>query len=460
MRHTITIAVVIALAGTAAAGEPATGSLVPTRSAGVLYINLETGERSLTRYNIADPIEIDAVNTAALFDYWMSVDENPCWDDPRGDGFGWLADDTFGDGPTQPTVGWDYGDLPFDSQITGIQIKVITLATEDTDSNGDGVLDSGLDAVAVYYDGLSDGARSSNVPPTAVIRVESVPGVGSADPADTIQFPDFDVIVDFGGEWFELGDSDGHDLGELYLSGAAPGRDVSAIITCGTTITSLTTCTTRDLPLPDGLADVQYLQYYAQHGTDSKVTADSTFIGLGTPEGTVAFSTFTTTTTTLCTTPTGGTVTCTVTITVTSTYFTAGALPQGQAAYESFGVGTLGRGGDTTNIDSSSGGCCFWFGGLDCAGFLAQLVEEPQFNETYYNFNPYAQLAHGLFASEPFEPCPNLDYNGDSVVDNADIRSFIEAFLTHQPSAERNGDQVFDNSDIRDFVRSFLVCVG
>jgi hypothetical protein len=467
-KSALSLAVIAGVAASATAGTtPANRDLVPLRKAGVMYINMQTGERSLTLYDLGNVAEVDVSNnTAALFDYWMSVDENPCWDDARADGFGWNSDATSDvtAGITLPVVGWDYGDMPYDSKITGILLNTAVLATESTDSNGDGTPDTGIDTVGVYYDGLSDGARSSNTPPTAAVRIESIPGNRGEIPNG---FSDYDLVLDFGGDHFEMGDSDGLNQGALYLPGAAPGKDISETISsCTTSVTpsgTVTNCTPVANPSPDGLADVQYLQYYAQHGTDDKVTADSTFIGLGTPEGTVAFSTYTTTTTTIITTSLGSTTTDTITITVTSTFFTPGALPQGQSTFESFGIGTLGAGADTTNIDSTIGGCCFWFGGVDCAGFLAQLDDSnppaTDYNATWYNFGPFAQDGMAFFG-EPTDPCLSIDYNGDGILDNGDIGGFISAFLAQSASADLNGDGVVDNGDIGAFVALFLACSG
>ncbi|MFT5424897.1 MAG: hypothetical protein ACI89L_002700 [Phycisphaerales bacterium] len=432
------------------------GSLVPLHKAGVMYINMSTGERSLTLYGdsgkatdawLAQPDEVGVRTGAPLFDYWMSMDLNPCIEHPLEIGFGWNADAT-GDvtgGITEPIVGWDYGEMPFDSKITGVLIHTAVLATEGTDSNGDGTLDTGIDTVGVYYDALSEVQRSSNTPPTAAVRIESIPGDRGSSPNG---FAEYDLVLDFGGDWFELGDSDGQDLGALWLPGANSGEDVVATRTVNGSIV--------EQDFADGLADIQYLQYYAQHGTDSKVTADSTFIGLGSPEGDVSFIT---TTSSLCTCVSSTSCTCQQTI---ITIFTPDPLPQGQGVKEGFGIGALGPGGDTTNIDGSIAGCCFWFGGLDCAGFLDQFVEEPFNNATYYNFTPFAQNAHGFFSDAPvFDPCQSIDFNGDGILDNGDIGLFIAAKLGQDLSiADVNGDGVCDNGDIGAFVSLFLSCTG
>ncbi|MFT5424888.1 MAG: hypothetical protein ACI89L_002691 [Phycisphaerales bacterium] len=455
-RAPVSVAALALLAGLAspslAAGDPAPrGDLVPLTKAGVLYVNMATGERSLTLYNIAEPEIIDTHATASLFDYWMSVDENPCWDDPRADGLGWSPDLTTdpSDGWTQPIVGWDYGDMPFDSQIAGIVLSTATLATDHTDSNGDGVLDTGIDSVAVFFDGLSDGhsSRSSTAPPTASIRVESVPG---NRPFGVKDHQDFDLVIDFGGDWFELGDSDGQGLGALWLPGAAAGADVSELITtsAGATVPN---------PNADGLADFQYMQYYAQHGNNDKVTSVSTFISLGAPGGELIVTVIECSTT--CSSP--STDCC---VTVTSTFFVPDELPQGQSAFESIGIGMLGSGGDVENIQPVPGlssGCCYWFGGLDCSGFLSQLDVEPPGNSTWYNFSPYAQNAMGLFSNTPHEnSCTALDLTADGILDNADIGAFITLFLAQDPLSDLNADGITDNGDIGAFVQLFLACAS
>ena len=469
-KSALSLAVVAGVAASATAGNtPANRDIVPLRKAGVMYINMQTGERSLTLYNQGGEVpEVDVNNsTAALFDYWMCVDENPCWDDPRADGFGWNADattDHTGTSPIlEPVVGFDFGDMPFDSKISGVIMNTAVLATENTDSNSDGTLDTGLDVVTYYYDGLTSGNRTSIAPPTAVARVESIPGNRGEIPNG---FSDYDLILDFGGAHFELGDSDGANQGSLYLAGAAPGFDWSAIITvtsCTTTNTVTPSCTTFTTPNPnaDGLADFQYLQYYAQHGSDSKVTADSTFIGVGTPEGTVTFTTFTTSITTITTTTGGLTTTTTVIVTVTNTFFTADPLPQGQSAFEGFGIGALGAGADAGNVDWSIGGCCFWFGGVDCAGFLAQVNPAVDFDASWYNFGPYAQNTAAFLSDQPDAgACAQLDYNGDTVLDNGDIGAFVGLFIAQDLSTDLNGDGVVDNGDIGTFVSLFLACTG
>jgi len=439
---------------------------VPLHKAGVLYINTSTGERSLTLYDdstkspnarLADPAEVGLRSGAVLFDYWMSTDSNPCdvtlegWAG-RADNFGINADSTNdgSHGITEPVALWDYGDMPFDSKITGVLISTAVLATESTDSNGDGTLDSGIDAVAVYYDGLSEAARSSSTPPTAAVRIESIPGNRGEVPNG---FSAYDVIVDFGGDWFELGDSDGENLGALWFPGANPGRDV--VVNRTDEPDGLWTAPA------DGLADFQYLRYYAQHGSDDKVTQDSTFIRLGTPEGQQVLTTYTTLDQVLITTDSGATTTITTIVTVTASTLVPDQLPQGQGVFESLGFGALGPGGDTTSIDQSPYGCCFWYGGLDCAGFLDQLIEEPVFNSTWYNLSPFAQLAHGFFSdAPPPDLCAAIDLNADGILDSGDIGAFIALFLAADPAADLNADGVTDNGDIAVFVNRFLSCTG
>ncbi|MFG0306797.1 MAG: GC-type dockerin domain-anchored protein [Phycisphaerales bacterium JB040] len=467
-KSALSLAVVAGVAASATAGNtPANRDIVPLRKAGVLYINMQTGERSLTLYNQGGEVpEVDVSNsTAALFDYWMCVDENPCWDDPRADGFGWNADattDTTGPTPIlEPVVGFDFGDMPFDSKISGVIMNTAVLATESVDSNNDGTNDTGLDVVTYYYDGLSEGNRTSIAPPTAVARVESIPGNRGEIPNG---FSDYDLILDFGGAHFEMGDSDGANLGSLYLTGANPGFDFSATITvtsCTTPTGTVCTTFTTPNPSPDGLADFQFLQYYAQHNTDDKVTADSTFIGVGTPEGTVTFTTFTTSITTITTTTGGLTITTTVNVTVTNTFFTADPLPQGQFAQEGFGIGALGAGADAGNVDWSIGGCCFWFGGVDCAGFLAQVNDAVLYDATWYNFGPYAQNTAAFLSDSPDQSaCLAIDYTNDGLLDNGDIGAFVGLFIAQDLSTDLNGDGVVDNGDIGAFVQLFIACTG
>ena len=449
----------------------------PVRSAGVLYINLVTGDHTLTRYHAPDGAalvsEIPAVGMSdtgiALFDYWMALDLNPCWDNPLADGFAWNADsprDATLDMPiTEPVIGFDFGDLPFDSVISGLILKTSTLATESTDSNGDGVLDAGIDTIAAFYDGLSEQNRTSVSPPTAVVRVESIPGRPATNPDQPLAI--FEVIVDFGGAHFELGDSDGLNLGALWMDGARPGLDVSDIV-------STSSGGTVSHPSPDGLADFQYLQHYAQYGSNDKVTADSTFIGVATAEGLVVFETFTTSTSTVSTTSQGVVTTTTYTITVTETYLVPDPLPQGNSAYEGFGIAALGTGADYSDTDWSIGGCCYWFGGVDCAGFLDQVDPNTPFSPTWYFFAPYAQNAMGLLSDAPPSDCARIDFATDGVLDNADIRAFVDSFLfpytEHVPredlpdlptqTADMNQDGVIDNGDIPVFVQTFLACTG
>ena len=459
---------------------PSPRTVVPITSAGALYINMRSGERTITRYapepdsglgltgrTMARAQDGEAA-TASLFDFWLSIDSNVCWDAPRADGFAYRLQSQNGCPPYEPIVGFDFGDLPFDTRISGLVLKTATLATEATDSNADGVPDSGIDCVAVFYDALTSQNRTSIAPPTAVVRVESIPGDDDGVP----RVMQFDLIVDFGGEYFELGDSDGAGRGTLWLAGAAPGQDVSAIITvtdCSVSAptnpsTQCTTYTTPN-PSPDGLADFQYLQHYAQHGNDEKVTADSTFMPVASPDGDVTITTFTTVVTIVTSTSLGGaSTTVTVNITVYNTIHTPDPLPQGQGVHEGFGIGLLqSRFGEAqyVDIDWAVGGCCFWFGGLACEGFLEQVMPEPPFNESWYSFGPYAQNAMGLLSdSSPNDPCYLIDYTSDGVLDNADIGGFIAAFVARDPTADLNGDGVLDNGDIGAFVQTFVACTG
>ena len=52
-------------------------------------------------------------------------------------------------------------------------------------------------------------------------------------------------------------------------------------------------------------------------------------------------------------------------------------------------------------------------------------------------------------------PCP-ADLNGDSIVDQGDIQSFITLFLAGDAAADLNGDTVVDQGDIQSFIAFFL----
>ena len=92
------------------------------------------------------------------------------------------------------------------------------------------------------------------------------------------------------------------------------------------------------------------------------------------------------------------TTTTTAPTTIINTIFTPDELPQGQSAFEGFGVGALGQDADINNVDWSIGGCCFWFGGLDCAGFLEQVNPDTPNDATWYNYTQFAQVALGLLS--------------------------------------------------------------
>lgn len=55
----------------------------------------------------------------------------------------------------------------------------------------------------------------------------------------------------------------------------------------------------------------------------------------------------------------------------------------------------------------------------------------------------------------PDSPC-TPDMNADGIVDNADIATFVQAFLAGDPTADINGDGFIDNADIQAFVQAFL----
>ena len=463
------------------------GRVVSARHAGVLYVNLATGERILTRTSngetkvaLPEYLTAGAARTTSLFDYWMSLDPNPCWGDQREVGHVVLLDQTLPNGVrgkeagneddwtdhftstpvNEPVAMFDFGDLPFDSKIAGLVLTVSSTATDAIDSDGDGVPDTGIDAVAVFYDALSERNRTSIAPPTAAVRIGPIPAGPVQDDEEPYTTDGlasyFEVILDFGGEWFELGDSDGLDLGPLWLPGADAGRDVTATD-----------------EFRDGLADFQYLQYYAKHDTNHKVEYDtSTFVGIAAPEGIVEVVTFTGVTTIFTTTEHGGMFTLSITTTLDNTVLIPHPLPQAHSAYEGFGIAALGTGGDITEIDWSFGGCCFWYGGLGCTGFLDQIDPDPEFNPTWYNFTPFAQGAIGLLSDSPPNSCLVLDYAEDGLLDNADIRAFVDAFMGNfnvtetsragepDQTADLNADGVIDNADISTFVQTFLACTG
>ena len=130
---------------------------------------------------------------------------------------------------------------------------------------------------------------------------------------------------------------------------------------------------------------------------------------------------------------------------------------------EGYGRAVLGEGANVSSLDGSRPftGCCFWFGGLACQGFLEQVQPEPPFNDSWYSFGPYAQNAMGLLASSnPIDPCDLIDYSSDGVLDNADIGGFIAAFAARNPSADINADGAIDNGDIGGFVAQFIACTG
>jgi len=459
--HTLTLIAGLATAcsGAAHAQHAKSTRAVPARQAGVLYINTHTGERTLTRFGpnpketVPDRPVSGARSSEALFDYWMALDLNPCWDSPGADGIAYPADepDDALNGILEPVAGFDFGDLPFDSRISGIVITTLTLATESTDSNADGTPDTGIDTVAAFYDALSEANSTSVAPPTAVVRVESIPGQTDDDPVTTD--PAYQIVLDFGGTHFELGDSDGLDRGDLWLTGAAPGYDVP------TTQYRTPQQNWVNEVAPNGLADFRYLQYYTQHATDDKVTQDSTFIMLGTPEGEIHYTTVQYTTTCTFTCPSCTTGTCYTTLTLT--YLVPDESPQARAVNEGIGLASLGFGADPGTLDTTLAGCCWWFGGLDCLGYLDQLQPDPAYNPSWYNFTPYAQNAMGLLSdTPPPNVCATIDFAPDGLLDNADIGGFIAAFVAGDPTADLNGDGVADNGDIGAFVQTFVACTG
>ncbi|MFT5423153.1 MAG: hypothetical protein ACI89L_000927 [Phycisphaerales bacterium] len=52
-------------------------------------------------------------------------------------------------------------------------------------------------------------------------------------------------------------------------------------------------------------------------------------------------------------------------------------------------------------------------------------------------------------------PCP-ADTNGDGILDNGDIGTFVTLFLAGDIAADFNGDGILDNGDIGGFVAAFL----
>ncbi|MFG0307335.1 MAG: FG-GAP-like repeat-containing protein [Phycisphaerales bacterium JB040] len=59
------------------------------------------------------------------------------------------------------------------------------------------------------------------------------------------------------------------------------------------------------------------------------------------------------------------------------------------------------------------------------------------------------------FAS-PCESGCEADVNGDGVLDNGDIGTFVQLFLANDLAADFNGDEILDNGDIGAFVAAFL----
>ena len=51
--------------------------------------------------------------------------------------------------------------------------------------------------------------------------------------------------------------------------------------------------------------------------------------------------------------------------------------------------------------------------------------------------------------------CP-IDLNGDGIVDNGDINTFVGLFLGGDLAADFNDDGILDNGDIGAFVQAFL----
>ena len=150
-----------------------------------------------------------------------------------------------------------------------------------------------------------------------------------------------------------------------------------------------------------------------------------------------------------------------VTITVTGTIFLPDPLPQAQGVNDGFGIAALGAGASYSSLDWDVGGCCFAFGGLDCAGFLEQVDPSADFDASWYNFTPFAQNAIGLLSdSPPLDSCLQIDLNSDGILDNGDITAFVNAKLNQLPEADINGDGVCDNGDIGAFVNLFVICTG
>jgi len=72
--------------------------------------------------------------------------------------------------------------------------------------------------------------------------------------------------------------------------------------------------------------------------------------------------------------------------------------------------------------------------------------------------NAFATLALDwlLRHPKPSPPACAPDLNGDGVLDNADIGTFVTLFLASDPAADFNADAIIDNGDITAFVSAFL----
>ena len=93
----------------------------------------------------------------------------------------------------------------------------------------------------------------------------------------------------------------------------------------------------------------------------------------------------------------------------------------------------------------------------DTSGIAGNLGNTP-IDFTTLSGNQYLNLMTDV-ATCNVDPCEAIDFNGDGILDNGDIGSFVALFLASDLSADINGDGILDNGDIGAFVALFLSCV-
>lgn len=124
-------------------------------------------------------------------------------------------------------------------------------------------------------------------------------------------------------------------------------------------------------------------------------------------------------------------------------------------------------GGVTTELWVGAGGSepdCEVSFLLPACGFNPTIEELP-IQQTDCNANGWADvldIASGTSADinsngtpDECEPCP-VDFNGDGLLDLADINFFVNGFVAQDPAVDFNNDGLFDLSDINFFVSAFL----